>query len=91
MNAILSAKEATEQGEKSASGAKDKDKDKEKDKVRLKPDEMIISRSEFKGMFDSFVKVDEALMERLFIIQVALEDGWATAKDVAFYKSGWQP
>jgi hypothetical protein len=65
-----------------------KDKDKSKDKSVPKPDEFVVTRMELETLFRYQRKVDEALMDRLFILQVAVEDGWTTAKDVAFFKAG---
>jgi hypothetical protein len=75
--------------EKPSKESKDgKEKDKSKEKSGQKPDEFVVTRSELETLFRYQRKVDEALMDRLFIIQVAVEDGWTTAKDVAFFKAG---
>jgi hypothetical protein len=57
-------------------------------KVVVKDDEIVVKKSEIEALFTKLKAVDEALMERLFVVQVAVEDGWAMAKDVAFFKTG---
>ncbi len=68
---------------------KESDKEKEKEAEKPKDSDPVLTRKEVKEIFKLMVSVDKALRERLFIIQVAIEDGWTTAKDVAFYKAGW--
>jgi hypothetical protein len=65
-----------------------KDKDKAQERESEQPGESAAKRADVKEAFRLLRKVDDALLERLFILQVAVEDGWTTAKDVAFYKAG---
>jgi len=39
-------------------------------------------------MFDDLTTVDSTMLDRLFIVQVAADDGWNMAKEVALYQSG---
>jgi len=39
-------------------------------------------------MFALLTLGDEILMNRLFILQVAAEDGWQVAKEVSLYQAG---
>ncbi len=80
---------AAKESEKSTPKKPKADKEKDKEKAEKPSDEeKIFTLTEVKDMFRLLCNVDNSLQERLFIIQVAVEDGWATAKDVAFFKAG---
>ncbi len=53
-----------------------------------KDDEISLKKEDVEKLFEHLKAVDGALRDRLFILKVAVEDGWTTAKDVAFYKTG---
>ncbi len=53
-----------------------------------KSDEIAVKKEDMEKLFEHLKVVDDALRDRLFILKVAVEDGWTTAKDVAFFKAG---
>jgi hypothetical protein len=56
--------------------------------VTKKDDELTVKRADLEALFKHQQKVDTALLERFFILKVAVEDGWSTAKGVASLKAG---
>jgi len=47
-----------------------------------------IANSELDRMFALLALGDEILMNRLFILQIAAENGWQVAKEVSLYQAG---
>ncbi len=64
------------------------DFDEEIDLATILEDKVIVDKTIFKEWVASFLDADKGYRERMFIIQVAIEDGWTMAKGVALRKSG---
>ncbi len=50
-------------------------------------DKFLVDKDRFKIWVANFIEADARLRERLFIVQVAVEDGWSVAKGVALRKT----
>ncbi len=50
-------------------------------------DKFLVDKDVFIGWVAQLVDADAKLRERLFIVQVAVEDGWSVAKGVALRKT----
>ncbi len=51
-------------------------------------DKVVVDREMFKDWFVKLLELDEAMRDRMFIVQLAAENGWKLAKAVALRKSG---
>ncbi len=51
-------------------------------------DKFVIDKEVFKEWFGKLIALDEAMRDRLLIVQLAAENGWKLARRVAQRKSG---
>lgn len=51
-------------------------------------EELTVRRGDLKRIFGLWAHADNDIRDRLFIIQVAADDGWGMAKQLAVMKSG---